>query len=143
MVQKVSDEGTFSFAGNGVSGSASWKESFYEAWVRGDEFKPVPFQLPAPVSYQFVDHHLAGPGKPARALEGFAGEKFRLGPNNTLFLGGTEICSWQFTMTATFDMQNMFKAAWPFGLDNNVHFAGRGAHVWVVTLRFVQGSMIR
>ncbi len=125
MVQRVSDEGTFSFSGNGVEGTWSWKETYDEGWVRGVRNK----------KYSFTDFHNAGPKQAAKAVEKFFGRTFtRKADNNTLYLGEWEICSWEFTMKATFDMRNAWRNDWVALNLDKVTFGGAGNHTWETSL---------
>jgi hypothetical protein len=70
-------------------------------------------------------------------VEKFFGKKFTRGPNNTLFLGDWEVCSWDFTMTATFDMRNAWRDNWVElspGPGLEAYFAGAGSHTWEASI---------
>ena len=127
MLQNVKDEGTFSFSTDHAGGSVSWRESYYEGWVR----------RPMNRRYSFTDHHSASPEPAARAVENFFGRKFRHRPNNTLFLGDWEVCSWDLTMKATFDMRNAWRSDWvPMlpGRGVEAYFGGAGSHTWQASI---------
>jgi len=74
MVQRVTDEGTFSFSGDRVGGTLRWKETYDEGWVRGITGR----------EYSFIDRHIAGPSEAAHAVEQFFHTSFRRERNNTL-----------------------------------------------------------
>jgi len=128
MLQHVVDEGTFSFSScDGVGATISWNETYDEGWVR----------KPFPRKYWFTDHHAADPRGPARAMEKFFGRKFGLQPANTLCLGEWQVCSWGFTVTATFKMRNAWRNDWvPLGtnLGSHASFGGSGNHTFQATL---------
>ena len=128
MVQRVHDEGTFSFCAQDAGGTVNWNEDYDEGWVRGR----------ANQNYQFTDQHAAGPHQPAQTMEKFFGEKFTIGPNNTLLIGRHKVSSWDFTMTAKFDMRNAWRNDWVpliVGANNNfASFGGEGNHTWKVAI---------
>jgi len=125
MIQRVNDEGTFSFSADGAGGRVTWKESYDEGWVRGMLVRQT---------YFFTDQHNASPHLPALAIQKAFGEDFKLGPNNTLYIGRHKVCCWDFTMTAKFDMRNAWRDDWVALVpgDNPAAFGGQGNHTWEV-----------
>ena len=134
MIQRVHDEGTFSFSAGDAGGTVTWNENYDEGWVRGKNLGQT---------YSFTDQHATGPHKPAEAMQKFFGESFSKGPNNTMFIGGHKVCSWHFEMTAKFEMRNASRNDWvPLAEGTNpAEFGGEGNHTWKVEISaFVIGG---
>jgi len=92
------------------------------------------------MAYDFRDYHRAGPEPAAEAVEKFFGRTFTRKANNTLYLGGWQICSWDFTMTATFDMRNAWRNDWVPLNGAKVTF-GAVNHTWQTSLfAYIVGS---